>query len=49
MAKKILFWFGTNYTHFCLSYYLKKKLDCEAYVITDVIERPKLFFFNHEL
>ena len=49
MAKKILLWFGTNYTHFCLSYYLKKKLDCEAYAITDVTERPKLFLKNQKL
>ncbi len=49
MTKKILFWFGTNYTHFCLSYYLKKKLDCETYAITDVTERPKLFLKNQKL
>ena len=49
MTKKILFWFGTNYTHFCLSNYLKKKLDCETYAITDVTERPKLFLKNQKL
>ena len=43
MTSKILFWFGSNYTHFCLSYYLQKKLDSQMYAIIDVTEKPKLF------
>ena len=27
MPKKILFWFGVDFTHFCLSHYLKKEID----------------------
>ena len=49
MVDKIIFWFGVNYTHFCLSYYLQKKLDCEMYAITDVTERPQIFFKNQKL
>ena len=41
MTSKILFWFGSNYTHFCLSYYLQKKLDSQMYAIIDVTEKPK--------
>ena len=44
MKKKLLFWFGNDYTHLCLSYVLKQKLDCELYAIVDVSERPKKFF-----
>ena len=49
MVDKIIFWFGVNYTHFCLSYYLQKKLDCEMYAINDVTERPQIFFKNQKL
>ena len=49
MTSKILFWFGSNYTHFCLSYYLQKKLDSQMYAIIDVTEKPKLFFNNQKL
>ena len=42
MTNKIIFWFGTNYTHFCLSYYLQKKLDCEMYAIINVNQSKKL-------
>ena len=43
MTNKIIFWFGTNYTHFCLSYYLQKKLDCEMYAIINVNQSKKFY------
>ena len=49
MTSKILFWFGTNYTHFCLSHNLQKKIDAEMYAIVDVTEKPKPFFQNQKL
>ena len=49
MTSKILFWFGTNYTHFCLSHNLQKKTDAEMYAIVDVTEKPKPFFQNQKL
>ena len=44
MVDKILFWFGVDYTHYCLSHALQKKIDCEMYAIVDITERPKTFF-----
>ena len=49
MTSKILFWFGTNYTHFCLSHSLQKKIDSKMYAIIDVTENPKSFFNNQKL
>ena len=49
MVDKILFWFGVDYTHYCLSHALQKKIDCEMYAIVDITERPKTFFKNQKL
>ena len=49
MVDKILFWFGVDYTHYCLSHALQKKIDCEMYAIVDITERPKTFFENQKL
>ena len=49
MVDKILFWFGVDYTHYCLSHALQKKIDCEMYAIVDITERPKTFFENQGL
>ena len=49
MKNKLLFWFGNDYTHLCLSYALQKKFDCELYAIVDVSERPKKFFENQNI
>lgn len=49
MSDKIIFWLSPDLTFFCLSYYLKKKFDCELYGIVDITDRPKTFFENQTL
>jgi hypothetical protein len=49
MKSKILFWLGSDYTHFCLAHSLQKKIDCDVYAILDITERPKQFFQNQKL
>ena len=49
MKNKILFWFGNDYTHLCLSYVIQKKFDFELYSIVDVSERPKKFFERQKI
>jgi len=49
MKDKIIFWLGNDYTHYCLSYVFQKSYDCEMYAITEVINRPKIFFQNQKL
>lgn len=49
MKKKILLWFGSDFTHFCFSYYLQKIFDAEYYAIIDITNKPKSFFENQKL
>jgi len=49
MRKKILFWLGTDFTHYCLSYYLQKMVDADFYAIIDITNKPKTFLQNQEL
>ncbi len=49
MPKKILFWFGADFTHFCLSHYLKKEIDAEFFAIIDITNKPKSFFKHQDL
>ena len=44
MKKKIIFWLGADYTHFCLAYALQKKYDCDMYGIVEVTNKPRKFF-----
>ena len=44
MSKKILFWFGSDFTHYCLAYYLQKSLNAEFYSVVDITNKPKTFF-----
>ena len=49
MKDKVLFWFGGDFTQFCMSYYFQKKYDCEMYSIVDITNKPKKFFENQKL
>ena len=42
--KKILFWIDGDTTSFSIPYYLKEKLDFEAYAIIDTTNKPKKFY-----
>ena len=44
MVRKVLFWLGSEFTHFCLSHYLQKIIDDEFYAIIDITNKPKSFF-----
>lgn len=44
MKKKILFWIDGDTTSFSIPYYLKEKLDFEAYAIIDTTNKPKKFY-----
>ena len=49
MVRKVLFWLGAEFTHFCLSHYLQKVIDDEFYAIIDITNKPKSFFENQNL
>ena len=49
MKDKVLFWFGADFTQFCMSYYFQKNYDCEMYSIVDITNKPKFFFKNQKL
>ena len=49
MVRKVLFWLGAEFTHFCLSHYLQKIIDDEFYAIIDITNKPKSFFENQKL
>ena len=49
MTEKIIFWFGVEFTHFCLSYELQKKIDADFFAIIDITKKPKKFFENQNL
>ena len=49
MSKKILFWFGSDFTHYCLAYYLQKNMNAEFYSVVDITNKPKIFFKNQKL
>ena len=44
MKKKIFFWFGVEFTHFCLANIIQKKLDADYYSIVDITTNPRTFF-----
>ncbi len=49
MKDKIIFWFGGDFTQFCMAYYFQKKYDCEMYSIVDIPDTTKTFFKNQKL
>ena len=49
MPKKFLFWFGSDFTHYCLAYYLQKISDAEFYSVVDITNKPKNFFKSQKL
>lgn len=49
MKPRILFWYGMDFTPFCLSYQMKKMMDFDAYAISEVPEKPEEFFKHQNL
>ena len=49
MKTKIMFWFGVEFTHFCLANLLKQKLDSDFYAVLDITSKPRRFFENQSL
>jgi hypothetical protein len=49
MKDKVIFWFGSDFTQFCMSYYFQKKYDCDMYSIVDITDITKSFFKNQKL
>ncbi len=49
MKKKIFFWLGNDYTHYCLAYALQRQYDYELYGIIEVSEKPTFFFKNQKI
>jgi len=49
VTDKIFVWLGNDYTHYCISYALQKKIDCKLYGITEITSRPKEFFKNQKI
>ena len=49
MRKKIVVWCGADFTHFCMLYYLQKKLDADFYCIADITPNVKDFFNTQKL
>ena len=47
--KKILVWFGVEFTHFSIIHALQKKLDAKYYAIIDTTTSQKKFFNNQTL
>ena len=49
MKDKVVFWFGGDFTQFCMAYYFQKKHDCDMYSIVDITNKTKEFFKHQEL
>lgn len=49
MKDKVIFWFGADFTQFCMAYYFQNKYDCEMYSIIDITNKPKQFFKHQKL
>jgi hypothetical protein len=49
MKKKIVFWFGVEFTHFCLANIIQKKFDADYYSVVDITTNPRTFFENQTL
>jgi len=49
MKNKILFWFGADFTHFCMSHFLQKESNADFYSIVDITNKPKKFFGEQKI
>ena len=49
MKQKIIFWLGSDLTHYCLAYFLQQKIDADFYAIIDITDKPKKFFETQNL
>ena len=41
---RILYWIGTNFSHYCIAKSLKEKISSESYAIFDMTSKPQKFF-----
>lgn len=49
MKDKIVFWLGSDFTHFCMAFYLQQMHECFLYAIIDITDKPKKFFLEQNL
>ena len=49
MKDKVIFWFGADFTQFCMSYFFQKKYDASLYSIVDITNNTKKFFQTQKL
>ena len=49
MKKRVLFWFGADFTQFAMAYYLQDMIDSDFYGIIDITQKPKKFFEEQKL
>ena len=47
--KKILYWVGQNFTHYCLAKTIQDKIEADIFAIIDVTNKPKTFFQNQKI
>jgi len=47
--EKILYWIGTNFTHYCIAKSLKEKIPNESYAIFDVTDKPGKYFESEDI
>ena len=47
--KKILYWVGQNFTHYCLAKTIQDKINADIFAIIDVTNKPKTFFQNQKI
>tara|TARA_Y100000590_G_scaffold180877_1_gene206158 strand:+ start:4255 stop:5778 length:1524 start_codon:yes stop_codon:yes gene_type:complete len=49
MKDRVIFWFGADFTQFCMSYFFQKKHDASLYSIVDITNSTKKFFQTQKL
>lgn len=49
MKKRILYWFGADFTQFTTAYYLQNMIESDSYSIIDITQKPKKFFQEQKL
>ena len=49
MKKRILYWFGADFTQYATAYYLQNRIESDSYSIIDITQKPKKFFQEQKL
>jgi hypothetical protein len=49
VKKRILFWFGADFTQFATAYFLQDIINSDFYSIVDITQKPKKFFDEQNL